>query len=243
MTSRRPKLAAIATTYFKYSHAQHIVDRFLYGYGWGGTHHHPEMDLVSLYVDQIGKGDLSRSRAVEFPTMKIYSTVAEALTLGTGKLSVDGVVTGWRARGLPEESKRARQNIRAGSSSVRSSTCTRTADDPFRSSTTNTSPGIGIGRSRCTTRRARLGFAFMAGSSLPVTWRIPSVEISGRCSSSRSAVRLLRRDRQLRLSRTRDGPVHGGTAPRWRERRPMDAGVPRGQLLDRPARRLSGRGG
>ena len=27
--SSRPKLAAVVTTYFKYSHAQHIVDRFL----------------------------------------------------------------------------------------------------------------------------------------------------------------------------------------------------------------------
>ena len=35
----RPKIAAITTTYFKYSHTQHIVDRFLEGYGWNGTHH------------------------------------------------------------------------------------------------------------------------------------------------------------------------------------------------------------
>jgi len=48
----RPKLAAVCTTYFKYSHAQHIVDRFLEGYGWNGTHHHPEMDLVSIYIDR-----------------------------------------------------------------------------------------------------------------------------------------------------------------------------------------------
>jgi len=27
----RPKLAAVATAYFKYSHTQHIVDRFLDG--------------------------------------------------------------------------------------------------------------------------------------------------------------------------------------------------------------------
>ena len=47
--STRPKIAAICTTYFKYSHAQHIVDRFLDGYGWNGTHHYPPMDLVSLY--------------------------------------------------------------------------------------------------------------------------------------------------------------------------------------------------
>src|SRR6058998_3389605 len=75
----RPKIAAVATTYFKYSHAQHIVDRFLEGYGWNGTYHHPPMDLVSLYVDQVGSGDLSRDRAARFPSMKIYPTIAEAL--------------------------------------------------------------------------------------------------------------------------------------------------------------------
>ena len=30
----RPKIAAVVTIYHKYSHAQHIVDRFLEGYGW-----------------------------------------------------------------------------------------------------------------------------------------------------------------------------------------------------------------
>jgi hypothetical protein len=51
MSTSRPKIAAVTTTYFKYSHAQHIVDRFLDGYGWNGTHHYPPMDLVSLYVN------------------------------------------------------------------------------------------------------------------------------------------------------------------------------------------------
>ena len=86
-----PKLAAVVTTYFKYSHAQHIVDRFLDGYGWNGTHHYPPMDLVSLYVDQVGANDLSRERAPRHPGMKIYPTIAEALT-PAGKLAVDGVV-------------------------------------------------------------------------------------------------------------------------------------------------------
>ena len=88
----RPKIAAITTTYFKYSHTQHIVDRFLEGYGWNGTHHHPPMDLVSLYVDQIGDRDLSKDRAKRFPSMKMYPTIAEALTLGGSKLAVDGIV-------------------------------------------------------------------------------------------------------------------------------------------------------
>ncbi|MBV8819266.1 MAG: hypothetical protein JO022_12970, partial [Acidobacteriaceae bacterium] len=48
----RPKIAGVVTVYRKYSHAQHIIDRFLEGYGWNGTHYHPPMDLGSLYVDQ-----------------------------------------------------------------------------------------------------------------------------------------------------------------------------------------------
>src|SRR5512141_3214309 len=76
----RPKLAAICTIYFKMSHAQHIVGRFLEGYGWDSTHHHPPMDLVTLYVNQIGGDDLSRERARRFPQMKMYPSIAEALT-------------------------------------------------------------------------------------------------------------------------------------------------------------------
>ena len=92
MSTARPKLAGITTRFFKYSHTQHIIDRFLDGYGWNGTHHHPEMDLVSLYVDQVGSNDLSRERAARHPAMKICPTIAEALTLGGDKLAVDGVV-------------------------------------------------------------------------------------------------------------------------------------------------------
>src|SRR4051794_5324854 len=90
--TKRPKIAAIATIYFKYSHAQHIVDRFLEGYGWNGRHHRPPMDLVSLFVDQRGENDLSADRAKRFPGMKIYPTIADALTLGGNTLAVDGVV-------------------------------------------------------------------------------------------------------------------------------------------------------
>ena len=49
---KRPKIAALTTIYHKYSHSQHIVDRFLEGYGWEGRRHRPEMDVVSLYVGE-----------------------------------------------------------------------------------------------------------------------------------------------------------------------------------------------
>ena len=88
----RPKIAAIVTEYSPNSHAQHIVDRFLWGYSWRGHHHLPPVDLVSIYVDQADEGDLSRDRATRFPAMRIYPSIAEALTCGGEDLAVDGVV-------------------------------------------------------------------------------------------------------------------------------------------------------
>src|SRR5258706_14938178 len=90
-SGRRKRVAMIVTEVRKMSHGQHFVDRLLGGYGWQGSHHHPEVDLVSMYVDQFPAGDLSREREQRF-WCRIYPTVEEALTLGTGKLAVDGVV-------------------------------------------------------------------------------------------------------------------------------------------------------
>jgi hypothetical protein len=89
---KRLKIAAVVTEYRRYSHAQHILDRFLWGYGWGGRHHRSPMDLVALYTDQVPESDLSRERAKAFPSLKIYPTIAEALTRGGDKLAVDGVL-------------------------------------------------------------------------------------------------------------------------------------------------------
>ena len=88
----RPRIAALTTIYHKYSHSQHIIDRFLEGYGWEGRHHRPAMDVVSLYVEQVRENDLSRERAARHPGMKIYPTIAGALTQGGSRLAVDGVL-------------------------------------------------------------------------------------------------------------------------------------------------------
>ena len=47
-TAKRPRLAAVVTAYKKILHAEEVLDRFLEGYGWNGTYHHPAMDVVSL---------------------------------------------------------------------------------------------------------------------------------------------------------------------------------------------------
>ena len=58
----RPRIAAVVTVFRNKSHGQGIVDRFLEGYGWNGRHYMPKVEVVSLYVDQKPKGDLSAER-------------------------------------------------------------------------------------------------------------------------------------------------------------------------------------
>ena len=174
--STRPKIGAVVTRCFKYSHAQHFVDRFLDGYGWNSTHQHPPMDLVSLYVDQVGPDDLSRERGARHPSMKLCSTIAEALTLGGNKLAVDGVLIigehGKYPRNEKGQTKYPRyeffeQVVQVFRDSGRA---VPVFNDKHLSWNWEWARKM-YDRSR------EMGFAFMAGSSLPVTWRIPSVEM------------------------------------------------------------------
>lgn len=171
-----PKIAAICTIYFKYSHTQHIVDRFLIGYGWNGTHHKPPFDLASLWVDQVGPGDLSRSRAKEFPSMKIYNSIADALTLGTGKLAVDGVLLigehGKYERNEKRQTKYPRYEffreiVKVFAASGRS---VPVFNDKHLSWNWDWAKEM-------YDTSLRMKFPLMAGSSLPVTWRTPSLEL------------------------------------------------------------------
>jgi hypothetical protein len=131
---------------------------------------------VSLYVNQVGADDLSRERAARFPTMKIYPTIAEALTLGGSNLAVDGVVLVGEHGNYPYNEKHQhlypryeffQQIVKVFESSGRSAPV-------FNDK--HLSWNWEWARQMYDTSR-RLGFAFMAGSSLPVTWRTPSLEM------------------------------------------------------------------
>ena len=173
---KRPQLAGVITEIRKFSHGQHIVDRFLEGYGWNGTHHHPPMDLVALYVDQHPPGDLTEDRAARFPSMKVYPTIAEALTRGTSKLAVDGVVVvgehGRYPRNEKGQTKYPRweffqEIVKVFQASGRS---VPVFNDKHLSWNWEWAKEM-------YDTSKRMGFPYMAGSSLPVTWRTPSLEM------------------------------------------------------------------
>jgi hypothetical protein len=87
----RKKIAALSTTYHVRSHSDNFITRFLEGYWINEKYYPPPCDIVSLYVDQIHPADISRRLSMAYG-FKIYPTIADALTLGTGKLAVDGVL-------------------------------------------------------------------------------------------------------------------------------------------------------
>ena len=175
-TPNRPQIAALVTEYRKYSHGQNIVDRFLGGYGWQSRWHHPQMDIVSLYVDQFPESDLSRERPNRYPNLKIYPTIAETLTQGTNQLAVDGVLLIAEHGDYPNTEKGQKlypryeffqemvEIFRASGKSV-----PVFCDKHLSYDWDKALEMVQTSRD--------LGFPFMAGSSLPVCRRIPSIDL------------------------------------------------------------------
>ena len=175
-TAKRPKIAALVTEYRRYSHGQNIVDRLMGGYGWESCWHYPQLDIVSLYVDQFPESDLSRERVERHPDLKMCSTIAEALTLGGGELAVDGVLLIAEHGDYPVNEKGQmlypryeffQQTVEVFRNSGRSVPvfCDK-----------HLSWNWDCAREMVDTSR-ELDFPFMAGSSLPVSRRIPSVDL------------------------------------------------------------------
>jgi hypothetical protein len=84
-------VAAVVTTYSRNSHADVLVGKILEGWrqtGQGG----PDLELVSLYTDQLHPKDLSRDLAKEHG-FRIVNSIDEAITLGQDKLAVAGVLS------------------------------------------------------------------------------------------------------------------------------------------------------
>lgn len=85
------RVAAIVTHYTHNSHADVLVSRLLQGFNLDSQPPWPNLRLVGLYTDQVPKNDMSRSLAREhgFP---IFPTIAETLMVGGNELAVDGVL-------------------------------------------------------------------------------------------------------------------------------------------------------
>jgi hypothetical protein len=172
---RRKKIALIGTVMRRHSHAQHFIDRFLLGYSWSGAWRRPDVDLVSLYIDQFPEDDLARAAAKRHE-VAIYPTIAEALTLGTSKLAVDGVVIIGEHGKYPRNEKG--QTLYPRYEFFKQ--VVKVFETSGRSVPVFNDKHLSTEWARCAEMVAdakRLRFPFLAGSSLPVTRRMPAIDM------------------------------------------------------------------
>ena len=87
----RKRIAAIATVYFRYSHADDIITKFIEGYAIAERTHAPHCEVVSLAIEQFPESDIGRGMAARYGIPLIGSPTG-ALTRGGTKLDVDGVL-------------------------------------------------------------------------------------------------------------------------------------------------------
>ena len=88
---QRKRIAAIITTYFPSSHADVIVTKFLKGFPTDDGLIMPEVDIVSMYMDQIHENDIGIGLA-NHHGVPIYPNIRRALTMDSKELAVDGVL-------------------------------------------------------------------------------------------------------------------------------------------------------
>lgn len=171
----RKRLAVVTTVWYYHSHAWHMAERFLVGYPIRGRWHQPGLEVVSAYVDQTPENDLSRSRSREFG-FPIYPTIAEALRCGGDKIAVDAVLIIGEHGRYPVNAIGQKQYPRYE--------FFRQVVDVFRRDG-RTTPVFNDKHLSWNWDWAKemvqtshdLSFPFLAGSSLPVTWRMPAIDM------------------------------------------------------------------
>jgi len=179
----RKPLAVVTTVYRPLSHAYHIAGRFLHGYARGGQLRVPKHYIHSLYVDQTPDNDLSGYVARKFgvrvtrrtSSVSMARAIEDTLTVG-GKLVVEGVLL------IGEHGNYPRNEL--GQILYPRLELMEQIVNVFRK-TGQSVPVFNDKHLSFTFDRAQKmlawarerKFPMMAGSSLPVTWRTPSLEL------------------------------------------------------------------
>jgi hypothetical protein len=172
------KVAALVTAYFHWSHADVIVGKLLEGLHHDGKER-PNLKLVSMYVDQRPKEDLSEALAKKYK-FRLCKTIGEALTLGGKGLAVDGVLSIGEHGTYPTNAKGQllypRRRFFEGITSVfaREKKSVPVFNDKHLAATWEDAKWM--------YDRARALFVpLLAGSSVPLTWRRPPLKLPRSC--------------------------------------------------------------
>jgi len=89
---KRPRIACLISYWgLPTSHADWIVNKLIDGYWWHGAHTPSKVEVVSVYINQFDSSLLGQ-KVCKAKNIPIFKTVGEAVTLGGNDLAVDGVV-------------------------------------------------------------------------------------------------------------------------------------------------------
>lgn len=176
---RKLPVAAVVSVYTPNSHADVIVGKILEGYQQDGGPG-PDLEVMSVFTDQVPAEDMSREKAVKHG-FRISPTIRDALTLGSGQLQVAGVLCigehGDYPR-TPETDQKMYPRRRFFDEVV----------DVFRDCGhvvpifSDKHLGYRWEDASAMVETAReLKIPFLAGSSLPVAWRMPPFELPRDC--------------------------------------------------------------
>lgn len=177
--ARRPRIAAITTEFRKWSHADVIIPKFVLGCDYAGAEFKPEVELVSLYLDQTPANDLGHAFAREH-NIQLFPTIAAALCLGGDALAVDGVLIIGEHGNYPFNEKGQhlyprRRLFEETAAVIRRAVAAGRPAPPVFSDKHLSTHSWEDARWMVDTAR-ELKIPFMAGSSLPLTWRRPPLE-------------------------------------------------------------------
>lgn len=168
-------VAGIASVYKNNSHADVIFGKILEGYNQKGGPG-PDLQLVSLYVDQFPKSDMSRALA-EKHGVRICKTIEEAVTLGTGKVPVAGVISVGEHGDYPY-TKDTKQHMYPR----------RRFFNEIAAAFRKAGQVVPVFNDKHLSYRwdwakemydtaVKMNIPFMAGSSVPVGWRVPQLAV------------------------------------------------------------------
>lgn len=174
-----PRIAAIVTEWRRTSHADVILTKFLEGCEVLDMVFTPRVRIASLYTDQLPPNDLSRDYAAKHG-VPVFSTIEDALTLGTGKLAVDGVLLIGEHGDYPMNEKGQQCYPRRRFFEETAAVIRRAGRPVPVFNDKHLAYAWEDARWIYDTAR-ELRIPLMAGSSIPLAWRTPPLELPAGC--------------------------------------------------------------
>ncbi|MEZ6141351.1 MAG: hypothetical protein R3B84_12340 [Zavarzinella sp.] len=169
------KLAILTTVYRYLSHSYHLGGRFLNGYWLNGKHHFPDFGVGSIYTEQRPENDLTKRICEQFGVFDA-PTIPSALKQAEKKLAVEGIMLIGEHGNYPVNKKGQilYPRFEYFQEILKIFHETEQVVPVF------VDKHLSYDRKRgfeMVAAARKMGFPLMAGSSLPVTYRRPELEL------------------------------------------------------------------